>query len=152
MHWRAGAIAAIVVVFPVSANLTWPRNCPTTGVPENDGALSGGSPPAWLRRARRAGSGSLVAWCQKWHHRSAASIEKIEKQARNSPDNVSYSDMLKLCTHYFGEPRSGSGSHNAIFKMPWQGDPRINLQNKNGKVKPYQVKQAIAAIDRSKEK
>jgi hypothetical protein len=81
-----------------------------------------------------------------------ASIDKIEKQARNSPENVSYSDMLKLCRHYFGEPRSGSGSHNAIFKMPWVGDPRINLQNKNGKAKPYQVKQAIAAIDRSKEK
>ena len=83
---------------------------------------------------------------------SVARIEKIEKQARNSPENVSYSDMLKLCTHYFGEPRSGAGSHNAIFKMPWVGDPRINLQNKNGKAKPYQVKQAIAAIDRSKEK
>jgi hypothetical protein len=36
--------------------------------------------------------------------------------------------------------------------MPWAGDPRINLQNKHGKAKPYQVKQAIAAIDRSKEK
>jgi hypothetical protein len=94
----------------------------------------------------------LEVWCQKWHHGQVASIDKIEKQARNSPENVSYSDMLKLCRHYFGEPRSGSGSHNAIFKMPWVGDPRINLQNKNGKAKPYQVKQAIAAIDRSKEK
>jgi hypothetical protein len=62
-----------------------------------------------------------------------ASIDEIEKQA----------DL---------PARSGSGSHNAIFKMPWSGDPRINLQNKNGKAKPYQVKQAIAAIDRSKEK
>jgi hypothetical protein len=94
----------------------------------------------------------LEKWCQKWHHCYVASIEKIEQQARKSPENVSYSDMLKLCAHYFGEPRSGSGSHNAIFKMPWAGDPRINLQNKNGKAKPYQVKQAIAAIDRSKEK
>ena len=46
-----------------------------------------------------------------------ASIDKIEKQARNSPDNISYSDMLKLCTHYFGEPRSGPGK------------PQRNLQN-----------------------
>jgi hypothetical protein len=52
-----------------------------------------------------------------------ASIEKIEKQARDSPENVLYSYMLKLCTHYFGEPRSGSGSHNAIFKLPWAGIP-----------------------------
>lgn len=80
-----------------------------------------------------------------------ASIEKIEKQARDSPAGMSYSDLLKLCTHYFGQPRSGSGSHNAIFKMPWEGDPRINLQDKRGNAKPYQVKQALAAIDRSKE-
>jgi hypothetical protein len=79
---------------------------------------------------------------------STRSKSELETHLRT----VSYSDMLKLCTHYFGQPRSGSGSHNAIFKMPWQGDPRINLQNKNGKAKPYQVKQAIAAIDRSKEK
>ncbi len=32
------------------------------------------------------------------------------------------------------------------------GDHRINLQNKNGKAKPYQEKQALAAIDRSKER
>lgn len=62
-----------------------------------------------------------------------AGIEKIETEAMNSPENVSYSDMLKLCTHYFGEPRSGSGSHNAIFKMPWEGDPGFNLQNKLAK-------------------
>ncbi len=82
----------------------------------------------------------------------AASIDKIEKEARNSPENVSYSDMLNLCTHYFGEPRSGSGSNNAIFRMPWAEDPRINLQNKHGKAKPYQVKQAVAAIDRIKKR
>lgn len=93
----------------------------------------------------------LEGRCQKWHHWRVASIFKIEKQARSSPENVSYSDILKLCIHYFGKPRSGSGSHNAILKMPWEGDPRINLQNKNGKAKPYQVKQIIAAIDRSKE-
>lgn len=80
------------------------------------------------------------------------SLRSIEERARNSPASVSYRDELKLCKHYFGDPRSGSGSHTAIFKMPWEGDPGINLQNKNGKAKPYQVKQAIAAIDRIKEK
>lgn len=88
----------------------------------------------------------VAPWCL-WRA-STRSKSKLETH----PENVSYSAMLKLCTHYFGEPRSGSGSHNAIFKMPWQGDARINLQNKNGNAKPYQVKQAIAAIDRSKEK
>ena len=33
------------------------------------------------------------------------------------------------------------------FKMPWQGEPRINLQKgKGGKAKPYQVKQVKVAL------
>jgi hypothetical protein len=58
---------------------------------------------------------------------------------------------MKLATAYFGSPRPGSGSHLAIFTMPWQGDPRINLQNKGGKAKAYQIVQIIKAIDRFKE-
>jgi hypothetical protein len=30
--------------------------------------------------------------------------------------------------------------------MPWQGDPRINIQDDNGKGKAYQVKQVLSAI------
>ncbi len=78
------------------------------------------------------------------------SVEKIENKARNSPGSISFVDAVKLATAYFGEPRSGSGSHVAIFKMPWQGDPRINLQNKDGQAKPYQVSQILNAIDRLK--
>jgi hypothetical protein len=32
--------------------------------------------------------------------------------------------------------------------MPWMGDPRINIQNFQGKAKPYQVRQALSAIDK----
>lgn len=78
-------------------------------------------------------------------------MEKIEAAARRSPTSVSFADAVKLATAYFGEPRAGSGSHVAIFKMPWKGDPRINLQNKDGKAKPYQVTQMLKAIDRLKE-
>ncbi|HEY0260374.1 MAG TPA: toxin HicA [Lacisediminihabitans sp.] len=78
------------------------------------------------------------------------SVEKIENKARNSPGSISFVDAVKLATAYFGEPRSGSGSHVAIFTMPWQGDPRINLQNKDGQAKPYQVSQILNAIDRLK--
>jgi hypothetical protein len=31
---------------------------------------------------------------------------------------------------------------------PWQGDPRVNIQNNNGKAKAYQVKQVLKAIER----
>lgn len=80
-----------------------------------------------------------------------ASIEKIEARARTSPANMSFQDIKKLCDHYFGPPRNGSGSHNAIYKMSWPGDPRVNIQNKDGKAKPYQVKQVVSAIDRTKQ-
>ena len=48
--------------------------------------------------------------------------------------------MLKVCEHYFGEARS-SGSSHAVFKTPWAGDPRVNIQNDHGKAKEYQVRQ-----------
>lgn len=38
-----------------------------------------------------------------------------------------------------------------IFKTPWQGDPRVNIQNDHGKAKAYQVRQVLDAIDRLKE-
>lgn len=35
-----------------------------------------------------------------------------------------------------------------VFKTPWQGDPRVNIQNDKGKAKTYQVKQVLAAVDK----
>ena len=80
-----------------------------------------------------------------------ADTDRLERKARSSPGSLSFAEAMKLATAYFGEPRAGSGSHVAIFKMPWQGDPRINLQDKNGQAKPYQVRQILKAIDRLKE-
>ena len=33
-----------------------------------------------------------------------------------------------------------------MFKTPWPGDPRVNIQDEKGKAKPYQVRQVLAAI------
>jgi hypothetical protein len=57
-----------------------------------------------------------------------------------------FSELLKICREYFGEPRI-KGSHH-IFKTPWPGDPRLNLQSDKGKAKPYQVEQVITALRR----
>ena len=57
--------------------------------------------------------------------------------------------LVNVCTHFFGKPRQ-AGSHQ-IFKMPWRGDPRVNLQRqKDGKPKPYQVKQVLDALRKLK--
>ena len=69
---------------------------------------------------------------------------------RASPANVAYDDLFKVCEDLFGRPRS-SGTSHAVFKTPWHGDPRINIQNDHGKAKPYQVRQALKAIDKLNE-
>jgi hypothetical protein len=74
-------------------------------------------------------------------------IEKILEQMKREPSNVRFSDLQKICESYFGKPRQHGGSH-AIFKTPWQGDPRVNIQNEKGKAKAYQVKQVLLAIER----
>ena len=58
-----------------------------------------------------------------------------------------YADLLKVCIEQFGKPRQ-SGTSHAIFKTPWAGDPRVNIQNDKGKAKPYQVRQVLLAIDK----
>jgi len=67
------------------------------------------------------------------------SIEALVKKIRRNPRNVRFVDFCKVCESYFGEPRQSSSSHR-IYKTPWQGDPRVNIQNDKGKAKEYQVR------------
>ena len=57
--------------------------------------------------------------------------------------------ILRICVKYFGKQRI-TGSHH-IFQMPWQGDPFVNIQDKNGMAKPYQVRKVIKAIEKLEE-
>ena len=75
------------------------------------------------------------------------SVAKIVAAMSRNPQDVSYNNLHKVCEHYFGKPRRSGGSH-AVFKMPWPGDPRVNIQNDKGKAKAYQVRQVLAAIDK----
>ncbi|MBD2436216.1 toxin HicA [Nostoc sp. FACHB-110] len=72
--------------------------------------------------------------------------EKLLAQIKNNPKDVNFSDLVKICNHYFGNPRQ-EGSHS-IYKTPWPGDPRVNIQEKNGKAKVYQVRQVLEAISK----
>ena len=76
--------------------------------------------------------------------------EKLLESIKANPKNVRFSDLVKICNQYFGKPRQQGTSH-IIYKIPWKGDPRINIQkDKDGKAKPYQVMQVIAAINKLK--
>lgn len=72
---------------------------------------------------------------------------KILDRMRSSPQNIRYGDLFKVCEHYFGSPRQVGTSH-AVFKTPWRGDPRVNIQNQSGKAKAYQVRQVLAAVEK----
>ena len=73
-------------------------------------------------------------------------IGQIKAQMAASPQNVKFSDLSKVCDHYFGKPRQSGTSHK-VYKTPWPGDPRVNIQKgKGGKSKSYQVGQVLKAI------
>ena len=79
-----------------------------------------------------------------------ATIKEILAMMRRNPKGVKFNDLCKVCDHYFGEPRQVGSSHR-IYKTPWQGDPRVNIQNDKGMAKAYQVKQVLKAIERLEE-
>ena len=76
-----------------------------------------------------------------------AKIDDIVIGIKRNPNNVRFVDLCKVCENYFGKPRNRGSSHK-IYKTPWQGDPRINIQNNKGKAKAYQVKQVLLALEK----
>ncbi len=79
-----------------------------------------------------------------------AKVDQILSSMRANPVGVRYSDLMKVCAHYFGEPRQKGTSH-AVFKTPWPGDPRVNVQSDKGNAKAYQVRQVLRAITKLEE-
>jgi hypothetical protein len=79
---------------------------------------------------------------------SGRGIDSLLEELRRSPTGVRLRDACKVATHFFGQPRQRGSSHE-VWKMPWAGDPRINLQPApDGKAKAYQVRQLVRAVDR----
>ena len=76
-----------------------------------------------------------------------AKVDEIVAKMRQNPKGIRYRDLCKVCDFYFGEARQMGSSHR-IYKTPWPGDPRVNIQNAGGMAKAYQVRQVLRAIDR----
>jgi hypothetical protein len=74
------------------------------------------------------------------------SLVGMNKDLLANPKNVRFKDLLAVCVKAFGQPRI-RGSHH-IFKMPWPGDPRINIQKDGALAKPYQVRMVIKALEK----
>ena len=69
---------------------------------------------------------------------------------KRNPKGIRFQDLCKVCEHYFGEARQTGSSHR-VYKTPWLGDPRVNIQNDKGMAKAYQVRQVLRAIERLEE-
>jgi hypothetical protein len=74
-------------------------------------------------------------------------LTDILEKMRSNPAGLRFADLCKVCDHYFGQARQSSGSHR-VYKTPWAGDPRVNIQNFKGLAKGYQVRQVLKAIER----
>ena len=76
-----------------------------------------------------------------------ASINNILDKMRRNPKGIRFNEVCRVCEHFFGKPRKSGTSHR-VYKTPWAGDPRVNIQNSRGKAKAYQVRQVLLAVDR----
>ncbi len=66
---------------------------------------------------------------------------------RRNPGGVRFSDLCRVCDGLFGAARHRGTSHR-VYRTPWPGDPRVNIQNAKGMAKAYQVRQVLRAIER----
>jgi len=66
-------------------------------------------------------------------------VDGIVEQMQRSPQGIRFADLCRVCERFFGQSRQ-SGSSHQIYKTPWEGDPRVNIQNAKGMAKAYQVR------------
>ena len=78
-----------------------------------------------------------------------AAVDKIVEKMQTNPKGIRFAEVCKVCDHFFGKARQKGSSHR-VYKMPWIGDPRVNIQSYKGKAKSYQVRQILRAIERLK--
>jgi hypothetical protein len=77
----------------------------------------------------------------------ASIIDELIAEMKANPVNVRFADACKVADHFFGEPTQNGTSHR-VWKMPWPGNPRVNMQDDKGKAKAYQVRQLLEAVER----
>ncbi|MBK7146783.1 MAG: toxin HicA [Xanthomonadales bacterium] len=77
-------------------------------------------------------------------------LAQLIESMRRNPADVRFADLKRVCEICFGKPRQSASSH-MVFKTPWIGDPRINIQNDHGRAKAYQVRQVLTAIAKLEE-
>ena len=76
-----------------------------------------------------------------------ARMDDVLEAMRRNPKGIRFNDLCRICDFYFGAPRQRGSSHR-VYRTPWPGDPRVNIQEDKGFAKAYQVRQVVKAIDK----
>ena len=72
-------------------------------------------------------------------------LEKLLTRAKDSPNNFSFADLCTLLRQAGYEHVRSKGSHR-FFRHPSTGDI-VNIQPKQGKAKPSQVRDVVSKIE-----
>ncbi|MCB9764478.1 MAG: type II toxin-antitoxin system HicA family toxin [Alphaproteobacteria bacterium] len=75
-----------------------------------------------------------------------ARLIRLLNAARRSPRNLRFTDLCALAEAAGFAFKRQSGSHR-IYVHPNPQVPPMNFQERDGKAKPYQVKQLLFAIE-----
>jgi hypothetical protein len=75
-------------------------------------------------------------------------VDEAVKELEKGKGHIKFSRALKIATEFFGVPRITGSHHN--FRMPWAGDPRVNLQPEGHMTKRYQGLQLLQALRKLK--
>lgn len=70
---------------------------------------------------------------------------KRHARIRNNPDNVRFEDAEAWLISFGFLEREAKGSHKVFTHPLWDGS--LTMQSHKGKAKPYQIKQALKAIE-----
>ena len=73
-------------------------------------------------------------------------LAKVVEHMRQNPKNVRFSDLCRVCDHSFGEAHQKGSSHRR-YEIGLPDEPPIDVQDDRGKVKAYQVRQVLKALD-----
>ena len=66
-------------------------------------------------------------------------------ELRSNPKGVRFADLARICDCFFGETRQQGTSHR-VYRTPWRGNPRVNIQNDKVMAKAYQVIKALEKL------
>ena len=73
--------------------------------------------------------------------------KKVFEHMINSPKSIRFNDFVTVAESFGFRCSRQEGSHR-IFKNPTVAE-LINLQDDNGKAKPYQIKQFLSIVEKN---